>query len=74
MLEMYGKKYIHEKEVKRYFPYGPDWFRKARHQKKDIPFIKFGNKILYSIEELEGWFKQNIVVSHNQFEDRESAH
>lgn len=65
MLEMYGKKFIYEKEVGKYFPYSPDWFRKARFEKKDIPFIKFGNKILYSIEDLEEWFKENILKSYN---------
>ena len=65
MIEMFGRKYINQKEVSKHFPFSGRWFEKARYDNKGIPYIRIGNKIMYSIDDVENWFKDNMITSYN---------
>ena len=63
MIELLGIKYITDKEASQMYGYSVSWFQKQRYTKSPPPFIKIQNKgkVYYSIEELNKWFKENIV-------------
>lgn len=64
MIELLGKTYINEKEAALRYGYSRDWFRKSRCQGDGPPFVKVHEgKILYSIDETDQWFRNNMKKS-----------
>ena len=60
MIEILGKKYLTQKEASQKFGFSVSWFEKQRSHKKPPPYIKIQGKILYDLETLERWFKNQL--------------
>ena len=63
MIEISGVKYLTDKEASHIYGYSVSWFQRQRHLKKPPPFIKIQGKgkVYYSEDELEKWFKDNMI-------------
>lgn len=65
MIELFGKKYITDKEASHRYGYSTSWFQKQRSEKKHPAFIKLQGKgkVYYELEETDNWFKTNMISS-----------
>ena len=63
MKEFLGKKYISEKEASNKYGYSVSWFQKGRINGNGPNFFQLRSKgrVLYDIEELDKWFKENLI-------------
>lgn len=65
MLEIFGKKFITDKEASKRYGYSKSWFQQRRCKKLFPKFFRLnGNgKVLYPLDETDEWFKGSIQPS-----------
>lgn len=65
MVVILGVTYITDKEAAQRYGYSVSWFQKLRMKKESPKFIKLRGKgkVLYPIDELDQWFRQNLQAS-----------
>lgn len=61
MFTICGINYYTEKEMTRHYPRSKSWFEKARREDIGMPYTKFGNRILYPVNEIDSWFKNYMI-------------
>lgn len=68
MLRLVSIKLLTEKEVSEMFGIKPATLRthRSRPPKDPIPFIKFGNKVRYKMEDIKEWIERN---THDSMRD-----
>ena len=61
MIEIFGKKYITQKEAIQRYKYSSSWFEHRRINKEEPSYIKRGKRrIYYELESTDNWFKEQI--------------
>lgn len=63
MLELFGKRYLTEKEAAQRYNYSGSWFRNQRWKKLDPKFIKSVRKVYYPLEETDIFFKKKFGIA-----------
>lgn len=60
MIELFGKKYITEKEASVRYQYSREWFRRRRWQRAEPKYIKPAGKgkVYYPLEDTDSFFKK----------------
>jgi len=52
------KKFITEKDAATRYSYSASWFRNRRYRQELPPYIKVKGKILYDVEAVDKWFRE----------------
>jgi len=65
MLLINGIEFFSEKEISKKYGLSVQWFRKTRLSKNSLPYYRLNRNIYYRIEEIEGWFKENLISTKN---------
>lgn len=60
MMEIDGIKYYCDKEISSKYGLSVPWLKMARHTGKTPPYYKFIKKVLYKIEDVDKWLKENL--------------
>jgi hypothetical protein len=61
MIELFGKKYMTEKEAANKYGYSVSWFKMKRFNKLEPNYSKLEGKIYYDCELLEKYFKDHMI-------------
>jgi hypothetical protein len=56
-----GQRYFTDKEVARKYEVSVRWVRQIRYKSKDFPYYKLNGRVFYKQDEVEKWFKHNLV-------------
>lgn len=60
MLTIDGEKYLVEKELSHKYGLSIHFFRRSRYE-RGAPHHRLNGKIYYKEDELDNWFKQNMI-------------
>jgi predicted DNA-binding transcriptional regulator AlpA len=65
MLEIFGRKFITDKEASNRYGYSRSWLQYRRSKKLFPKFVKLNGKgrVLYPLDETDTWFKESIQPS-----------
>lgn len=61
MIRISGVNYLVEKEVSQKYGLSLQWFQRARYNHNGPTYHKLHGKFYYTEEEVEAWFKENMV-------------
>lgn len=64
MLIVKGAKYLVEKEASAKYGLSIHWFRRARYTGHSPIFHKLHGKVYYREDQVDDWFKDNLVPSN----------
>lgn len=57
-----GKQYVTEKEIASLHGMPTKWIQNMRYSNKDFPYYKLNGRVYFNEEEVDNWFKENLVV------------
>jgi len=62
MIDLFGTKYITDKEASQRYGYSASWFQLQRHKKLPPHFVKLQGKgkDYYPLDETDKWFKESM--------------
>lgn len=63
MLTYNGVQYLVEKDVARRYGLSVHWFRKARYIGGGPRYFKMGEKVFYTLEDVDEYFKNHLVAT-----------
>ena len=61
MIDLFGKKYITDKEAAKKYSYSVTWFKMQRCKKLEPHYIKLHGRVYYEVDVLDKYFKEKIV-------------
>jgi len=64
MIELFGKKYLSQKEAIKRYHYSSSWFEQRRKNKEKPDYIRRGKTLVYyEMESTDKWFQDQIRVN-----------
>lgn len=63
MMEIFGTKYLTDKEASHRYGYSVSWFQKARYKNISPPYMRLQGKgrVFHPVTETDEWFKNNMM-------------
>lgn len=55
------KKYLTPKQVEKIYGLSEKWLANMRWQKRGIPYLKVGSKVLYRLEDIEDFIEKHAI-------------
>ena len=55
------KKYLTPKQVEKIYGLTEKWLANMRWQKRGIPYLKVGSKVLYRLEDIEDFIEKHAI-------------